>query len=76
MVTSKTQHFHIFRVALPYDKIADFDTFSHVITTELTVLANDEPTAAEIAGLVEKAFEDSGEFQLLIPLIIIDIQDV
>ena len=52
------------RVSLPYDKISSFDTLSHSITTELTVLANDEATASEIVGLIEKEFEHSGELYL------------
>ncbi|KAJ2942763.1 hypothetical protein O0L34_g14951 [Tuta absoluta] len=47
----------VYRVALPYDKINSFETLAHSITAELTVLANDDATASEIAGLIEKSFE-------------------
>ncbi|KAJ8712893.1 hypothetical protein PYW08_008197 [Mythimna loreyi] len=56
----------VYRVSLPYDKISSFDTLSHSITTELTVLANDEATASEIVGLIEKAFEHSDVIKLKI----------
>ncbi|KAJ8711229.1 hypothetical protein PYW07_008471 [Mythimna separata] len=56
----------VYRVSLPYDKIDSFDTLSHSITTELTVLANDEATASEIVGLIEKAFEESDVIKLKI----------
>ncbi|XP_049879468.1 GPI transamidase component PIG-S isoform X2 [Pectinophora gossypiella] len=49
----------VYRVALPYDKISSFDALPHSIASEVKVLANDEATAAEISGLIEKAFEDS-----------------
>ncbi|XP_072934173.1 GPI transamidase component PIG-S [Epargyreus clarus] len=56
----------VYRVSLPYDKINSFDTDAHFITSELIVLANDEPTASEVAGLIEKAFEDSDVIKLTI----------
>ncbi|XP_045769999.1 GPI transamidase component PIG-S isoform X2 [Maniola jurtina] len=49
----------VYRVALPYDKISEFDTEAHYITTELTVLANDEQTANNLAELLKKEFEQS-----------------
>ncbi|XP_013167717.1 PREDICTED: GPI transamidase component PIG-S isoform X2 [Papilio xuthus] len=48
----------VYRVSLPYDKISAFNTQARFITTELTVLANDEKTAADVAELIEKAFKD------------------
>ncbi|KAH9640550.1 hypothetical protein HF086_001599 [Spodoptera exigua] len=56
----------VYRVSLPYDKISSFDTLSHSITTELTVLANDEATAAEIIRQIEYAFKDSDVTKLKI----------
>ncbi|XP_023938055.1 GPI transamidase component PIG-S [Bicyclus anynana] len=47
----------VYRVALPYDEINAFNTESHHITTDITVLANDELTAATIAELLKKEFE-------------------
>lgn len=49
----------VYRVSLPYDKIATFDSLSHTIATEVTVMANDDAIASQIAGLIEKSFEDS-----------------
>ncbi|XP_047999098.1 GPI transamidase component PIG-S isoform X2 [Leguminivora glycinivorella] len=49
----------VYRVSLPYGKIAAFDSRSHTVATEVTVMANDDATASEIAGLIEKSFEDS-----------------
>ncbi|CAB3220276.1 unnamed protein product [Arctia plantaginis] len=56
----------VYRVSLPYDKINSFDSLSHTITAELTVLANDDTTASEIANLIEKAFQDSTIIKLRI----------
>lgn len=56
----------VYRVSLPYDKISSFDTLSHSITTELTVLANDDATAAEIISKILNAFEDSDVTKLKI----------
>ncbi|XP_075984257.1 phosphatidylinositol glycan anchor biosynthesis class S isoform X2 [Anticarsia gemmatalis] len=56
----------VYRVSLPYDKINSFDSLSHAISTDLTVLANDDATANEIVTLVEKAFKDSAVIKLKI----------
>ncbi|XP_050353241.1 GPI transamidase component PIG-S isoform X2 [Nymphalis io] len=56
----------VYRVALPYDKINAFDTDSHYITTELTVLANDDETAQEVARQIERAFRESDVIKLKI----------
>lgn len=56
----------VYRVSLPYDKISSFDTLLHSITTEVTVLANDEATAAEVVGLIENEFKDSDVIKLKI----------
>ncbi|CAH2093448.1 unnamed protein product [Euphydryas editha] len=56
----------VYRVALPYDKINAFDPMSHFISSELTVLANDDKTAQDIAKQIEKAFEQSDVIKLKI----------
>nr|XP_026487110.1 GPI transamidase component PIG-S isoform X1 [Vanessa tameamea] len=56
----------VYRVALPYDKINAFETDSHYISTELTVLANDDETAQEVARQIEKAFQESDVIKLKI----------
>lgn len=56
----------VYRVSLPYDKISSFNKLSHVITTELNILANDDTTASEIATLIEEAFQDSTVIKLKI----------
>ncbi|XP_045539069.1 GPI transamidase component PIG-S isoform X2 [Papilio machaon] len=56
----------VYRVSLPYDKISAFNTQAHFITTELTVLATDEKTAADVAELIEKAFKDCDVLKLKI----------
>ncbi|KAL4720864.1 hypothetical protein ACJJTC_000157 [Scirpophaga incertulas] len=48
----------VYRVALPYDKINAFNHSAVTVGSELTVLAYDDATADEIAGLIEKTFED------------------
>ncbi|XP_013145055.1 PREDICTED: GPI transamidase component PIG-S isoform X2 [Papilio polytes] len=61
----------VYRVSLPYDKISEFDTQAHYITTELTVLANDEKTAAEVTELIEKAFKDYDVLNLKITKVVL-----
>ncbi|CAH0713485.1 unnamed protein product, partial [Brenthis ino] len=56
----------VYRVALPYDRINAFNTESHYITTELTVLANDEKTAADVAEQIEKEFKQYDVIKLKI----------
>ncbi|CAH2229551.1 jg19690 [Pararge aegeria aegeria] len=56
----------VYRVALPYDKINAFDTESHFITSEVTVLANDDQTANNIADLLKKEFEQFDVIKLKI----------
>ncbi|XP_063833293.1 GPI transamidase component PIG-S [Ostrinia nubilalis] len=48
----------VYRVALPYDKISAFNELPSVIASELTILANDQQTAAEVASFIQKAFQD------------------
>ncbi|XP_026740825.1 GPI transamidase component PIG-S isoform X1 [Trichoplusia ni] len=64
----------VYRVSLPFDKISSFDTLPHAITTELSVLANDDATATEIIGLIEHAFKDSDVIKLKISKSIISKQ--
>ncbi|KAJ0173298.1 hypothetical protein K1T71_011474 [Dendrolimus kikuchii] len=61
----------VYRVSLPYDKISSFNTEAHYVTTQLNVLANDERTASEIIGLIEKTFEDADIIKLKIKKIIL-----
>lgn len=63
-----------YRVALPYDEISSFHKLPHLISTELTILANDAATAAEIAGLIETYFENSGMFFLY--FLFIDVNEL
>lgn len=56
----------VYRVSLPYAKINDFNTENHFITTELTVLANDDRTAADVARDIEIAFKESDVIKLKI----------
>ncbi|XP_030040157.2 GPI transamidase component PIG-S isoform X2 [Manduca sexta] len=56
----------VYRVALPYDKISAFEPLKHSITTELTVLADDDATAAVVIDEIEKAFADSDIIKLKI----------
>ncbi|XP_013184139.2 GPI transamidase component PIG-S isoform X1 [Amyelois transitella] len=64
----------VYRVSLPYDKINSFDGEALMLSTDLTVLANDEPTASEIAGLIEKDFEEQKVIKLNIKKLIISDQ--
>ncbi|KAI5642564.1 phosphatidylinositol-glycan biosynthesis class S protein domain-containing protein [Phthorimaea operculella] len=64
----------VYRVALPYDKINSFDPLAHSLTAELTVLANDDATASEVAGLIEKSFEDIDVLKLKINKAVISEQ--
>ncbi|GBP54358.1 GPI transamidase component PIG-S [Eumeta japonica] len=54
------------RVALPYEKISDFDKKLHAVTTEVTVLANDHATADEVAGLFETYFENNDVINVIV----------
>ncbi|XP_052751824.1 GPI transamidase component PIG-S isoform X2 [Galleria mellonella] len=54
----------VYRVALPYDKINTFTTLSHAVTTELTVVANDDATADQIVDNIKKEFEESDVIKL------------
>ncbi|KAL0868020.1 hypothetical protein ABMA27_008673 [Loxostege sticticalis] len=61
----------VYRVALPYDKISSFSELPSIITSELTVLANDEQSASEIVGAIQKAFEGEDILKLKIKKTII-----
>ncbi|KAM3955762.1 phosphatidylinositol glycan anchor biosynthesis class S [Aphomia sociella] len=61
----------VYRVTLPYDKINSFNTLSHAVTTELTVLANDVSTADEIVKLIKASFEETDVIKLNIKKLIL-----
>ncbi|KAG7303326.1 hypothetical protein JYU34_011815 [Plutella xylostella] len=45
----------VYRVSLPYDKMSSLSAHAHSVLEEVTVLAADEATAAEVAGMLEQS---------------------
>ncbi|XP_059054776.1 GPI transamidase component PIG-S isoform X1 [Achroia grisella] len=61
----------VYRVSLPYDKINSFNTLSHAVTAELTVLANDNAAAEVIVNHIKKEFEESDVIKLNIKKLVL-----
>ncbi|XP_053617494.1 GPI transamidase component PIG-S isoform X2 [Plodia interpunctella] len=60
----------VYRVSLPYDRINTFDSDALSVASELTVIAFDDTTAKEVAGLVEKSFEQQKVLNLAVNVVV------